>query len=333
MQKILFSPTFDIQQLLKQVSVICLCHNQAPYLREALQSVLDQSHPAVQVIVVDDASTDNSPEVINSLLKGKPEIPFIALQKNLGNCAAFNKGLALATGAYVIDFAMDDVMMPDRIARQVDFFESLGHDYGVIYSNASYIGPTGKWLKDHFAPSATPPQGEVYARLISTYFLPPPTMMFRMEVIRSLGGYDESLAYEDFDFWVRSARTWKYAYQPEVLTAIRRVPGSLSAKAYQKNDRQLHSTYLVCRKAQQLNRSREEDAALVTRLRYEVRQAVLSNNHEEAGLFLDMLQEYKPLGFFYGLLRLVSKLRIDLRWLRAGYQWLFRLFTAKPHLK
>jgi glycosyltransferase involved in cell wall biosynthesis len=319
---------------LKKVSVICLCYNQAPYLEEALKSVWAQSYPNVEVIVVDDASTDNSAEVIKSLLKGKPEVPFIQHEENQGNCRSFNRGLQLATGNYVIDFALDDVMHPDRIARQVSFFESLPADYGVIYHNALYVDQKGKDLHTHFQSDFSAPEGDIYSRLISTYFIPPPTMMFKKQVIDEMDGYDESLSYEDFDFWVRSSRNYKYGYQPELLTSIRKHATSLSTRWYKPGDKQLHSTYLVCLKIQQINKSDDENASLVKRLKYEIRQSVFSANYVEAALFINLLKSYQVLPLQYKLLETLNSCKIDLRWIRNAYHWLrSHLFPPKSHFK
>ncbi|WP_416864939.1 MAG: glycosyltransferase family 2 protein [Imperialibacter sp.] len=319
---------------MKKVSVICLCYNQAPYLQEALESVWNQTYPDIQVIVVDDASTDNSGEVIKSLLKGKPDIPFIENIENQGNCSSFNSAMKLAAGDYIIDFSLDDVMHPDRVAAQVSFFETLDESFGVIYHNAEYINENGNFLKHHFSASFSQPEADIYKRLISTYFIAPPTMMFRKQVIDGLGGYDAQLSYEDFDFWVRSARKYKYAYQPEVLTSIRKHSSSMSTGWYKKGDKQLSSTYLVCLKIQQMNRSAEEDQALIRRLRYEIRQSVFSANHKEATLFLDLLKGYGRLPLIYLILELLNRSKIDLRWLRNSYHWLQgHLFTPKSHFK
>ncbi len=107
------------------VSVICLCYNHRRFVREAVESVLNQSYKNIQVIVADDASTDNSVEEIQSLKAPYPSIELLLLPKNLGNCKAFNEALKLAKGEFVIDFATDDVMMPDRIEKQVAFFGRL----------------------------------------------------------------------------------------------------------------------------------------------------------------------------------------------------------------
>src|SRR5690554_6116465 len=100
------------------VSVICLCHNHERFLEEAIDSVLDQTYPNIEIIVVDDASTDGSKALLKDICV-KNNLPFIDIAENIGNCAAFNKGFSVAKGKYVIDFAMDDVMMPERIEKQV----------------------------------------------------------------------------------------------------------------------------------------------------------------------------------------------------------------------
>ena len=133
------------------VSVICLCYDHARFVEEAIQSVLAQTYKNIQVIVVDDASTDNSVAVIRDVISrsGRTDIEFLSLSENIGNCSAFNRGLALAKGEYIIDLATDDYIAPDRIERQVKFFSSLDESYGVIFSDAycpqrSYIQPYNK---------------------------------------------------------------------------------------------------------------------------------------------------------------------------------------------
>src|SRR6188474_1772085 len=77
------------------VSVICLCYNHGRFIREAVESVLNQSYKNIQVIVTDDASTDNTVEEIHSLKVMYPSIELLLLPRNLGNCKAFNEALKL----------------------------------------------------------------------------------------------------------------------------------------------------------------------------------------------------------------------------------------------
>src|SRR5688572_7890154 len=121
------------------VSVICLCYNHQRFVREAVESVLNQSYKNIQVIIADDASTDNSVLEIKALKTENPTVELLLLPNNLGNCKAFNEALKLARGEFIIDFATDDLMMPNRIERQVGFFQRLDSTVGLIYTDAVYI--------------------------------------------------------------------------------------------------------------------------------------------------------------------------------------------------
>lgn len=310
------------------VSVICLCYNHARFVEQAIQSVLSQTYKNIQVIVVDDASTDNSVEVIRDVLlrSGRIDIQFLSLPQNIGNCRAFNQGLALAKGTYIIDLATDDYMVPERIQRQVEFFLSLDESYGVIFSDAVYIDEEGKFLYNHFEELQrkrlvyTVPRGDVFKDILTIYFIPSPAMMIRKKVLDELGGYDEQLAYEDFDFWVRSSRNYQYNYQEEKLTVVRKNARSMSTGWYKVGDKQLHSTYLVCRKAQKLVRTPEETNALVSRVRYELRQSALSENFYEGNLFLSLLKELTTLSLRDRFFTFLLNLELPLTPIRSLYQ-------------
>ena len=309
------------------VSVICLCYNHARFVEEAIQSVFAQTYKNIQVIVVDDASTDNSVAVIRDVISrsGRTDIEFLSLSENTGNCSAFNRGLALAKGEYIIDLATDDYIVPERIERQVEFFSSLDESYGVIFSDATYIDEDGKFLYNHFEELQRKrlvysiPRWDVFKDILATYFIPSPAMMTRKKVFDDLGGYDEELAYEDFDFWVRSSRKYKYNYTNERLTVVRKSARSMSTGWYKIGDRQLHSTYLVCRKAQKLIRTPQETNALVSRVRYELRQSILSENFAEGRLFFVLLKELTSLSAGDRFLSFMLKLKLPLAAIRSLY--------------
>src|SRR5688500_9747171 len=111
---------------LPRVTIICLCYNQARFIREAILSVLSQTYFEIQFVVVDDASTDNSVSVIKECVALYPQINFIPLSKNSGNCKAFNLALLEAEGEFVIDLAADDVLLPDRVTCGVTALNKAG---------------------------------------------------------------------------------------------------------------------------------------------------------------------------------------------------------------
>jgi len=279
-----------------QVSVICLCYNHHAFIREAIESVLSQTYSNLQVILVDDASTDGSTSLIKEFSKHHSHLQTLFLADNVGNCKAFNQGLRLATGDFVIDFSTDDVMMPDRIQKQVDFFESQSEQVGVVFTDAVYITENGKLFRNHYdylfdkKLIAHVPSGDVFREVLTTYFICSPTMMVRKKVMDKLSGYDETLAYEDFDFWVRASREFEFAFLNEKTTRVRKSGGSMSVGWYEKDDLQLHSTFLVCQKAEKLCRDESDRNALRWRVGYEYKQAVFSQNKVESKLFAGLLK-------------------------------------------
>jgi hypothetical protein len=86
----------------------------------------------------------------------------------------------------------------------------------------------------------------------------------------ALQGYDESLAFEDFDFWIRASRSFKFIYSPEVMVKKRVVSTSMSRKQFERSSPQRWSTLEVCRKIKNLNKTSDEDKALKRRLIYEI---------------------------------------------------------------
>lgn len=258
-----------------RVSVICLCYNHARFVREALQSVLDQTYAPIELIVVDDGSTDGSREVIAEFAAQHPQIIFLPSSANQGNCPAFNIGLRIATGEYVIDLAADDCLLPARVERGVALMEAHP-ECGVQFSDAIIIDAEGGTLglhSDRF-PHTTIPQGKIFRDILSRYFINSPTMMIRKSLLDALGGYDESLAYEDFDFWVRSSPRTHYLYIPEPLVQRRVLPTSMGKQQYGRKSAQQLSTFRVCEKALGLCSGAEDLAALKKRVYFELRKSV-----------------------------------------------------------
>lgn len=255
------------------VSVICLCYNQARFIEEAVQSVLTQTHQTIQLIIVDDASTDNSPEMIGKIVSANPRIEYLLLKENLGNCAAFNRGLALVKGDFIIDLAADDILLPERVATGVSVLNEKGNSYGIHFSDAELVDEAGKHVAFHSErfPHDTIPHGDIYKDIISRYFICPPTVMCTRQVMTALRGYDETLSYEDFDFWVRSSRAFKYVYSPEVLIKRRIAKSALGLRQFQLFSRYSNSTFRVCEKILRFNNSTEEKQALQKRILYEIR--------------------------------------------------------------
>lgn len=264
------------------VTVICLCYNHAKYVVEAFESVLNQTHTNVELIIGDDCSTDNSVEVIENWLKNHPEIPFIANKENLGNTKTFNKCLKIAKGAYIIDLAADDVLKPDCITNQLKgFANSTYENVGLIYGNAELITEKGDFIRDYFPTDferkriKSQPTGDIYIGLLNgTNNLCSISSLVKREVFDVLDGYDENLAYEDYDLWIRASRIYNFDYTDEILIQKRILDNSMYTLLTKKNNKKTrrfnYSTYLILQKAFQLNRATPEFTAMLKRIHFEM---------------------------------------------------------------
>ena len=107
-----------------QVSVVMPVYNGERYLAEAIASILGQTYADFEFIIVDDGSTDGSAEIICEFVERDSRIQFIRLDRNMGHATARNNGISVASGKYVANMDCDDVCLPDRLRRQVNFLES-----------------------------------------------------------------------------------------------------------------------------------------------------------------------------------------------------------------
>jgi glycosyltransferase involved in cell wall biosynthesis len=227
----------------------------------------------IELIVIDDGSTDGSPKIIKRWIANHPETTLLINAINLGYCKTFNKAYKISKGEYVIDLAADDILLPNRVEVGIKVFMKAGQDYGVTFSDAEHVEEQGTLLRLHSDkyPHHTIPSGDIYKDVIDRYFICSPTMMFRRSVIDHLSGYDELLAFEDFDFWIRASRKFKFIYTPEVLLKKRSVSNSMSKNQFKKSSTQRWSTLRVCQKIKELNVTNEETDALKQRVRYEIK--------------------------------------------------------------
>ena len=130
------------------VSVIITCFNHAAFLEEAVQSALLQTHPNCEIIIIDDCSTDDSKTVIEKTHHNNPSITVLFNSENLGFCKTFNKAFAISKGEFIVDLAADDVLLPNKITAQLNRFNELDDEYGVVYSDLTFMDEKGFSLPD-----------------------------------------------------------------------------------------------------------------------------------------------------------------------------------------
>ena len=184
------------------VTVLMTVYNGSNYLNEAIESVLCQTLNNYEFLIVDDASTDNSIEIINSYKDSR--INLIKNRKNIGQTASLNKGLAMAQGEYIARFDQDDVCLPKRFEEQVAFFKQ-NPSISIICSREYSIDKQGKrigvWKRDLNNYGAF--LGYIILGLNPIWT---PSAMFVKDVFLQLGCFDAAYGpASDFEYWSRIA--------------------------------------------------------------------------------------------------------------------------------
>ncbi|MDS7594769.1 glycosyltransferase family A protein [Agrobacterium tumefaciens] len=214
----------SMQQSSPKVSVILPVYNGAELLNDAIQSVLSQTMGDFELIVLDDGSTDNTWELLQTL--SDPRIRAYH-HDNMGLPATLNRGISLAIGHYIARLDHDDLMMPLRLDTQARYLDANPTIALLGTAAQIYVGsqPTERY---HRHPSSSK---ALKLRLLFDNPFVHASIMFRREAIVAIGGYctDKSrLPPEDYELWSRIARTHDVANLEDVLTIYREVPGSLS---------------------------------------------------------------------------------------------------------
>jgi len=298
------------------VTVIALSYNHVAFLSEAINSLLDQTYPSIEIIAIDDASTDASVGILEAFA-AKGVLTLISNKENRGNCASFNQALKRASGKYIIDFSTDDVLLPEMVEKMVEKFESVGEDYGLVFGDCMYIDEAGTFIKTHYKRdkegiiAEEVPEGAVYADAVKRYFIPAPAVMLRKSMLKELGGYDEALSYEDFDLWVRAARNYKFCFLNRLVIKKRLHPRALSVNFYNRKNKLQESTFRVCEKILWLNKNKEEDKALTKRVKYEMRQAYFTGSTILVLKYIRLLKHLEPLKWQYVFFGILSKAGIS----------------------
>ncbi|MGH8172660.1 MAG: glycosyltransferase family 2 protein [Rhodanobacteraceae bacterium] len=215
------------------VSAIIPTYNRRELLGHALRSVLAQSRPVEEIIVVDDGSTDGTDEALRSEFGDR--IVYVR-QANAGVSAARNRGMSMARGRYIALLDSDDEWLPEKTARQVDWLDTHP-DFGMVLCDVERIDATRKPIDLLGRRAIMPEDGWVLKYVLDNPALAPVSAMFRREVYADVGGFDVTLrTAEDLDFHLRIARRWQIGVVDEVLARAIRGHDGLSSLAQTYDD-------------------------------------------------------------------------------------------------
>lgn len=196
------------------ISVILPTYNRAHILKRSVESVLAQTYKNFELIIVDDGSTDNTKELVNSF--SDPRLRYIKHEKNLGLAASRNTGIKEARGKLIANQDSDDIWFPQKLEKEIAAFRDADADVGIVYSRLKK-----EFSKDkiELIPSdkQKPKQGNLHKALLEKNFITMQSALARKKCFEE-EMFDKSLpALQDWDLWIRISKKWKFKYIPEVL--------------------------------------------------------------------------------------------------------------------
>ena len=191
------------------VDVIVPCYNYARYLRECVYSVLSQSEVEARVLVIDDHSKDETPQVGRELAAADSRVEFYRHSSNRGHIATYNEGLSMVRADYVVLLSADDLLTPGALGRATRLLEAhpnVGFVYG--YPIPLYAGVPPPPPRTRTSSWTVWQGGEWIAQMCRSgrNFIDSPEVVMRSQVQREIGGYRQSLPHSgDMEMWLRAA--------------------------------------------------------------------------------------------------------------------------------
>ncbi|SIS85818.1 glycosyltransferase [Belliella pelovolcani] len=306
---------------LAKVSIICTVFNQADFVEEALDAVLNQGYHNIELIIIDNGSQDSSKEKIKNWItnKEKFECRFIDLPESLNYCQAFNLGLKQISGDYIIDLSGDDQLCEGHIEQSIRALQK-SPNAAFSFSDAKLLDEAGKirsyYNREHVSDlKKFIENGSLYQEVIKGNPISAVTVIFDSKILKELGGYDETLIYEDFDILVRLTRHYPAVFSDHQGVIKRIHAQAFSANQYlSRNSSMLPSTVKVCQKIKFMNQTQEEDQALLSRVLFECKHAIWSANFESADELLKIATSIKPRPMKVLIYQFFAKLRLDFSW-------------------
>lgn len=210
------------------VSVVVPSHNHAQFVEATLRSIMTQSLPPAELLVIDDGSSDGSPRIIESVLSDCPFPCELVARDNRGLCATLNEGFERTRGEYFAYLGSDDLWLPEFLQARVGLLESraravlaYGHSYFIDEQNR-IIDSTADWAR--YA------DGDASEMLLQTTAPMSPTVVYRRAALAGLGAqrWNETARLEDYDLYLRLSAVGEFAFDPRTLSAWRRHDANVS---------------------------------------------------------------------------------------------------------
>jgi glycosyltransferase involved in cell wall biosynthesis len=214
-----------------KVSIVMVVLNGEKYIAEALDSIAAQTYTNYELVLVDDGSTDRTPEIVNQR-RDRMEIRYIRHSANHGITRSINDGIRACTGDYITFLDHDDAWFPHMLSTQVGYMEAHP-GAGMVHADFQTIDPKGNIIEPSVAVcrQRKRPDGEALRELFQESHVVANTAVVRKSVMDEMKGYDERLYWGDYHLWMRIALRYPIGYSPLVLAKYRQHP-SQSTRTY-----------------------------------------------------------------------------------------------------
>ncbi len=224
--------------MIHTVSVVIPNYNGGKYIKDAIESVLNQTYPIKEIIIVDDCSSDNSKIIIKSYASKYRNIKAIFLKENRGVSHARNIGIAQVTTDYFSYLDSDDYFSPNKIENEMNLINqnSSCKKEIIAFSPVIYVDENGNSIREQGCNHKDFSTGNIYLKLVAGYNLSrgPRDCCMSKKLFDEIGGYDESNNfYEDYDLIIRCAKKAIFLCTYQYGTHYRQKENGLSSKPHQ----------------------------------------------------------------------------------------------------
>lgn len=287
------------------VSIIIPAYQSAGTIAEAVNSALAQTFKDIEIIIIDDGSTDNLAEALEQFFG---QIIYLR-QDNKGASAARNEGIRHASGEIIAFLDADDIWLPEKLALQLPLFEKDPR-VGAVFGNVFFLS-RGRIQSKTYFDLYTPFRGNIFLELFTQNFIPMPSVLVRRKVLEQVGLFDESCHAEDYRLWLQIANYWLFDYL-ENPVAIYRVSPQQASRNYTKVavsllqvKKEIYQTYLD--RFDGANREVLE-RGIYNKYLYLALCYMRDAKKEESARILDQYKQVRGFSVVYIIFRFISKL-------------------------
>lgn len=202
------------------ISCIIPTHNRSLKLKTAIETVLSQTYPNLELLIVDDQSKDDTKEVVEILQLKDNRIRYL-LNPNKGGNNARNYGITHAKGQYIAFLDDDDRWVNTKLEKQLNAFKKLGSEYGVVYCTFARKSAGGKVLKRHPGRFSRVKNGNILNRLLKRNYITTSSLFVKAEVFQKSGMFSPTYkSFQDWEILTRIACDYHFQYLKEVLVHL-----------------------------------------------------------------------------------------------------------------